>query len=232
MIDTCILIQTCDKYEFLWEGLELSWKLNWNWKRFPFKLFVLTEEKLFPAFSTMKGRIPELGAKNFSTRLSSALKTLQQMGYKKVLYMQDDFWPNATPDSVYIEEILNFLEKDDVDCVHMNAYRSWYNYALADTQYAIYNKNLKKFEANSRFHYNHQACWWKIDSLLAIQALNEEPYENECNGTERSWEQGRNHYFLNYDWYTPELIHHKGTLLPTAYKILEDLRFKHNWELK
>ena len=230
MSDTCILIQTCDKYKFLWEGLELSWKLNWNWKEFPFRVFVLTEEEIFPAFSTLKGKHKDSGAKNFSSRLVYALFTLKTMGYSKLLYMQDDFWPSCTPDSSTVHEILKLLEREDIGCVHMNAYRTWYDYKFENTEIEVGSRKLKKFTQGSRFYYNHQACWWKIDELISIQNLGEEPYENEWKGTERAWDLNKNFYFLNYDWYTPEQVHHKGTLLDTAYKTINELRFRHNWE--
>ena len=43
---TCVLIQTCDKYENLWEGLQLSYNFNWCWDM-EFPIYILTEEKDF-----------------------------------------------------------------------------------------------------------------------------------------------------------------------------------------
>ena len=43
---TCILIQTCDKYTHLWEGLQLSYHFNWCWD-LELPIYVLTEEKIF-----------------------------------------------------------------------------------------------------------------------------------------------------------------------------------------
>ena len=53
---TCVLIQTCDKYENLWEGLQLSYNFNWCWDM-EFPIYILTEEKDFTLderFQTLK----------------------------------------------------------------------------------------------------------------------------------------------------------------------------------
>ena len=59
---TCVLIQTCDKYENLWEGLQLSYNFNWCWDM-EFPIYILTEEKDFTLdnrFQTLKFRTFEI----------------------------------------------------------------------------------------------------------------------------------------------------------------------------
>lgn len=234
---TCILIQTCDKYDHLWEGLKLSYQLNWCWD-IDMPIYVLTENKVFPydKFATLNFGFfgqEENPAKNFSTRMVVALNHLKDLGFDSILYTQDDFWPLFRVDKSIFEESLNFLNIDNVDCIHINEYLPWYNYILSNTNHHINGIRVKKFEVPSPFYYNHQSAFWKIDSLLRIQNKGEEPYENECQGTERSWELKQNFYFLNYSWYKAEFINNKGNLLPVAESFVRDWNFniKYNEEV-
>ena len=226
---TCILIQTCDKYEHLWEGLKLSYQLNWCWD-LDLPIYILTEDKIFPydKFVTLNfGFFSQQNnpVKNFSTRMVRALNHLDSLGYENVLYTQDDFWPLFKVDKKIFEASLKFLNSSDADCIHINEYLPWYNYHLSKTNHYIDNIMIKKFEVPSPFYYNHQSAFWKIKSLLKIQNENEEPYENECKGTERSWLLKPNFYFLNYSWYKAEFINNKGVLLPVAESFVRDWTF-------
>ena len=109
-----------------------------------------------------------------------------------------------------------------MDCLHINEYCPWYEYTLIETLV----KDLWKFQKGSRFYFNHQAAIWNIDSLLRIQNPDEEPYENECKGTERAWELNSEHYLLNYAWYKAAYINDKGTLLPIAQDFVRDWKWK------
>ena len=221
---TCILIQTCDKYEFLWEGLNLAWEENWDWENLSLDAFVLTEDKHFiehSRFKTIYGGSSGQGASNFSTRLIAALKLLKDMGYDSIFYSQDDFWPLFPVNTRIFKRAFDLFEAR-MDCLHINEYCPWYEYTLIETLV----KDLWKFQKGSRFYFNHQAAIWNIDSLLRIQNPDEEPYENECKGTERAWELNSEHYLLNYAWYKAAYINDKGTLLPIAQDFVRDWKWK------
>jgi hypothetical protein len=232
---TCVLIQTCDKYDHLWEGLKLSYHLNWCWD-INLPIYILTEDKVFPydKFNTLNfGFFGHEGnpIKNFSTRMISALEHLKSLGFDSILYTQDDFWPLFKVEKKVFDETLRFLENDIVDCIHINEYLPWYNYNLSKTNHYINDIRVNKFEFPSSFYYNHQSAFWKINSLLRIQNKDEEPYENECKGTERAWISKPNYYFLNYSWYKPEFINDKGKLLPVAQSFVRDWNFNIKYNL-
>jgi|694.fasta_scaffold42219_5 hypothetical protein len=233
----CILIQTCDKYEHLWEGLQLAYHHNWCWN-IGLPIYVLTENKFFTEdvrFKTLNfgffGK-EDQPQRNFSTRMIAALHHLKSIGFKDVMYTQDDFWPLFPVNQRIFEGCLSFLQNEAVDCVHVNEFLPWYNYILSRTEYSIEGIKLRKFEVPSPFHYSHQSAFWKIDSLLEIQNEGEEPYENEVNGTSRVWNLKPNYYFLNYSWYKPEFVNDKGKLLPVAQSYVRDWKWKIEWENK
>lgn len=226
---TCVLIQTCDNYEFLWEGLNLSWERNWDWDIFD-DVYVLTEEKSF-----IEGRLKTLNfgmlgdaPNNFSTRMIEALNYLKKSGYDSVFYSQDDFWPLFRVDSNKFNRAISFFEYAQAACLHINEYLPWYNYRLCKTEYSIQGEPIWKFIGGSPFYYNHQAALWRIDELLKIKFENESPYENECRGTERAWEFRPPYYLFSYGWYKAEYINNKGLLLPLAQNFVRDW----NWQKK
>lgn len=227
---TCVLIQTCDNYEFLWEGLSLAWKHNWDWKNLNVPVFLLTEEKNANLpFRTLKYGMQGVPPQNFSTRMMSALKDLQSE-FDHVLYSQDDFWPMFPVRSDLFIEGLSFLKRENASCLHLNEYCHWYNYRVEKTAHRICDYPVYRFLVGSPFYYNHQAAFWKIEDLISIQKEGEAPYENECRGTERSWSLKTANYFLNYAWYKPAYVNQKGNLSPVAAEFVKDWRWKSHWE--
>ena len=202
---TCILIQTCDKYTHLWEGLQLSYHFNWCWD-LGLPIYVLTEEKNFSndeRFQTLSFGYCGNPPYNFSNRLIKSLEYLKSIGYDSILYTQDDFWPLKDVSYKIMSESLNFLNKNNVDCIHVNEYLPWYQYTLSKTDHYIEGKQLRKYEVPSMYYYNHQAAFWKIDSLLKIQNYDESvsiggDSDNECKGTDRAWNIKSNYYFCFY----------------------------------
>jgi hypothetical protein len=167
--------------------------------------------------------------------LIKSLEYLKSIGYDSILYTQDDFWPLKDVSYKIMSESLNFLNNNNVDCIHVNEYLPWYQYTLSKTDHYIEGKQLRKYEVPSMYYYNHQAAFWKIDSLLKIQNYDESvsiggDSDNECKGTERAWNIESNYYFLSYDWYKAEFINSKGILLPTAESLVRDWKWRLNWE--
>jgi hypothetical protein len=80
----CILIQTNDDYDWLWKGIFLSWKLNWDWEEFNFPVYVITETKDFNSchkdadFNTINVGAELNGPSNFSTKLIRGLNHLKE----------------------------------------------------------------------------------------------------------------------------------------------------------
>lgn len=233
----CILIQTNDSYEFLWEGLYLSWKLNWIWSEFDFPVFVITESKEFNLFKDERWRTIKCGneltgAKNYSTKLILALEELQKLGYEKVLYSQDDTWPITSPDSSIVFGALRMFESENLDAFYIHEHRSHFPFTLQNTDKFICGRRVRKFYGMSRFYYNHGCAFWKIQSLLDLQRTDEDPYENEYLGTQRCWQSQPKAFFLNYPWYDQDNIQKNGIMKNSGIEILNNLKFRFSWETK
>lgn len=234
----CILIQSNDDYNWLWEGLFLTWKLNWNWNEFNFPLFLLTETRSFSEchkncdFKTINVGEDLVGSKNYSNKLLRALLKLKEEGYTHILYSQDDSWSFTRPDTLVIKECLDFVEKNDLDCLYIHEHRSDFPFTVKSTDFKIQGHKIKKFIKGSRFFYNHGNAIWNINSLLTLQSTNEDPYQNEFRGSSRAWEIIDKVYIINIPWYNQDVVHEKGKMKDTSLSILKDLRFRYAWENK
>ena len=120
-----IVVQGNDDYDFLWEGLFLTWKLNWNWEEFNFPLFLITETKQFSQchpdcdFKTINVGNELKGHKNYSNKLLIALQKLKKEGYTHILSAiinihQDKPWPLIVYDHNNNMETINMTNKDDI----------------------------------------------------------------------------------------------------------------------
>lgn len=235
---TCILFQTNDEYDFLWEGLYLSWKLNWMWDPFNFPVYVITETKDFKQchpscnFETINVGHDLSGAGNYSSKLLKGLDYLQGLGFENIIYCQDDSWPETSPDSLILNDIFKMFEEKQLDVFYFHEHRSHFPFTVKDTGEYIRGRRVREFYGMSRFYYNHGCGIWNINSLRDIQNPEEGPYQNEWSATIRCWQKKTKAYLLNYPWYDQDLIHENGVLLSTAHKMIDDLRFRLSWETK
>lgn len=231
-----ILIQSNDKYDHLWEGLFLSWKLNWNWNEFDFPVYVITETKDFDIkyknnnFHTIKVGEDIKDINNYSTKLIRALDYLKKLDFTHILYSQDDSWPLCTVDSLIINDVINFIKRKQIKCFYLHEHFKEFPFTLKYTNIYIQNKRVRRFARFSRFFYNHGNAFWDIDYLKSIQNIKENPSDNEPKTTERVWETQEPFYFINIPWYDQKLINNKGVLLESGENVLNQLKFRYKWE--
>ena len=232
-----ILIQSNDDYDFLWEGLFLSWKLNWNWEEFNFPLFLITETKQFSQshpdcdFKTINVGNDLSGPKNYSNKLLVALQKLKKEGYTHILYSQDDSWAFTQPDTAVIKGCLKMFEEKNMDCFYIHEQKWIFPFTYTPTTEGnIKGHRVRKFQSGSRFYYNHGNAIWNIDSLLKIQKEDEGPYENEAGSTSRAWDILEKVYMVNIPWYDQDVVHEKGKIKESGEHMVRNLRFRYAWE--
>lgn len=231
-----ILIQSNDLYDHLWEGLFLSWKLNWNWNEFNFPVYVITETKDFKVnykqnnFNTIKVGEDIKNINNYSNKLIRALDYLKELGFTHILYSQDDSWPLSSVDSLLLNDIINFIKRKEIKSFYLHEHFNDFPFTLKNTNIFLQNKRVRQFAHGSRFIYNHGNAFWDIDFLKIFQNTNENAYQNECETTRRISDINEKPYIINIPWYDQSLIHHKGQLLETSKKIVKQLRFRYKWE--
>ena len=229
--DVSVIIQTCDKYEFLWKGMYLSWRNNWCWD-LNWPIYFCNEEA-DPKFND--ARIQQIKsplsntASGFSDRL---IDILNKVKTKYVLYIQDDMWPILPVDKNILINSLYTLKHFDWNCIKLHE-KIWYNYKLEKTNHFIGGHRLLKYVHDSEYLLTHNAGLWNREYLLSNILPNEDPWTNEFNGTDRIIKRNEDHkiYHIDYKWYYQPGVSAGGNLISAGHEIIRQLEAKEKYRI-
>ena len=138
------------------------------------------------------------------------LIALEQIESEFVFYMQEDFW--CIKDFELTDNILEMFEEYKMDQLHIKE-----NINLIKT--IKIKDNLLKFTQDSEYTQNHQFGLWRKSKLKDNVLPNENPWENEINGSIRLNKNPHNIYLLDYHWYIS--VCRRGEIMPRGQKIIE-----------
>ena len=138
------------------------------------------------------------------------LIALEQIESEFVFYMQEDFW--CIKDFELTDNILEMFEEYKMDQLHIKE-----NINLIKT--IKIKDNLLKFAQDSEYTQNHQFGLWKKSKLKDNVLPNENPWENEINGSIRLNKNPHNIYLLDYHWYIS--VCRRGQLMERGEKIIK-----------
>ena len=212
MKNICVIIHTCDKYEFCWEGWYKSFKKYWVFNN-NIDVYFVNEEKdvQYDGIKQLK-----TGYGEWSDRLLIALKKLE---YKYVFYMQEDMWMVKSIDLMYFFDLYKKF--------NMDALRFLNNITTNTIHYKFDNiiDDFMRFSDDSNYLISHQPSIWDKKVFIDCLNKNETPWQNEIDGTKRiiNSKKKLNIYCINgFDkWYVP--VSKRGNLIPISKKILKDL---------
>lgn len=191
MQNTAIIIQTCDKYEFLWQGWFYYFYKYWDYS-IQCPIFFCSEERDLLVFPTP---LPEphcysvssikTGKGQWGERLHRILDALPE-NIDTVFYMQEDFWLHRTlPKHIFESRLKTFREWD------MDAYRCCAN----SKHFKFVGKHSPRHYApDSPYLITHQASFWKRDYFRSVVLPHEDPWQNEKMGSRRV--QGQHKIFF------------------------------------
>ena len=138
------------------------------------------------------------------------LIALEQIESEFVFYMQEDFW--CIKDFELKDNILEMFEEYKMDQLHIKE-----NINLIKT--IKIKDNLLKFAQDSEYTQNHQFGLWRKSKLKDNVLPNENPWENEINGSIRLNKNPHNIYLLDYHWYIS--VCRRGQLMERGEKIIK-----------
>jgi hypothetical protein len=147
------------------------------------------------------------GAGEWGERL---LRALKQIDSELVFYMQEDFW--CVNDYELTDQLLEMFEKFGMDQLHIKE-----NTPLISTKKIT--GNLYRFEQKSEYTQNHQFGLWRKDKLIENVLPNENPWENEVDGSKRLNQKPHNVYLLDFHWYVS--VCRRGQLMERGEKIIK-----------
>jgi hypothetical protein len=138
------------------------------------------------------------------------LTALEQIESELVFYMQEDFW--CVKDFELKDNILEMFEEHKMDQLHIKE-----NINLIKT--IKIKNNLLKFAQDSEYTQNHQFGLWRKNKLKDNILPNENPWENETNGSIRLNKNPHNVYLLDYHWYVS--VCRRGEIMPRGQEIIK-----------
>lgn len=206
-----VVIQTCDKYSFCWEGWNYYFQKYWDFSN-NCKVYFLNEEKEINFPSIIHA---PTGKGEWSDRLRKGLESIPE---QYILYMQEDFWLSMSIDILHYFRLFKHLSMDALRIGKDNK-----KFFLYKTFYAK-NIPLNKFSKRSRFLLCHQACIWDKNFFLSCLEKNENPWINEFAGTKRirSRKETVNIFFTPLKWYIPTC--RKGKLTNQGRDLLNEVK--------
>ncbi len=205
-----IIIHTCDDYIFCWAGWHYFFKKYWNFK-LPFKIYFVNEnlDVDFNGIEQIK-----TGTGEWSVRLKKALTKIPE---KNILYMQEDFWLQASIDIVKYYSVFYDLSLDRLQ------------FSPTDPTYTLFKKFkignlvLRKFARRSNYLISHQPSIWKKSFFLSCLDNEESPWENEIDGTKRLRKKYSSFaiFFSEINWY--EGVSRQGKLTEHGMKLVRQI---------
>ena len=175
--DVALLVHTCDRYEFLYEGFYYFFKKYWD-HQINCNCYFATEEKKssIPGFKNIQS-----GKGEWADRLAYLLKNEIKENY--VLYFQEDMWLNKTVNPHFFNQLFSLAKQHNWKQVKLHSSEV---YKTIATNEFIEGFNIVKLHnETSDFLMSHQVTLWNKEFLLQQLHKGEHPWRNERKGTKR-----------------------------------------------
>jgi hypothetical protein len=175
--NVALLVHSCDRYEFLYQGFDISFSNNWDFD-IPCNYYFATEEKnaVVSNFKTIKS-----GKGQWSDRLAFLLK--HKIPEKYVLYFQEDMWLNKKVNSIFFEKLFSLVNEHNWKQVKLHSSEV---YHTEPTPLYIEGFNIAVLDnRQSDFLMSHQVTLWDKEFLLNQLLKDEHPWRNERRGSKR-----------------------------------------------
>ena len=197
-----IVINTTDKYCDLWDSWHYYFK---KWKH-NYPVYFLNENLDVPYdVKQIKVDVPEVGM--WTKKLRESLSMIPE---GDVLVKLEDHWITDPFKKGEFDEIYRMFRVLHADSMRI---REWS--MLTDTGPIV--DDLRFLRPDSKYLISHDPCIWRRSFLIKCLNVDESPWENEINGTERIRGGGHNIFHYDRKWWTNAMV--KGVLTPEGQKM-------------
>jgi hypothetical protein len=175
--NVALLVHTCDRYRFLYEGFSHFFNKNWDFK-IDCNYYFATEELsvTLPHFTNIKS-----GKGEWADRLRRLLK--DQITEQYVVYFQEDMWLNKPVSSTFFNELLTQVKLYEWQQVKLGSSAV---YSTRPTTFIIEGFNVAILDNEaSGYLMSHQVTVWNTHFLMQQLHKGEHPWRNERRGTKR-----------------------------------------------
>ena len=222
-----VVIQSCDNYDFLWEGWRNCFLKNWDFS-IPAEIYFCTEDKDFTCdgitnIKTGKCETENVNrASTFSSRMKNAI---QQINADYILYLQEDMWPHKPIDSNLFNQAFEYCVNEKLNVLNFNYklgtnrkfnmdgetfsiddFKQYTDTYIGDKQ--VYNRlcSIDHLKSYNPFSVTHHSCFFKKDFLQKYLCIEgETPIENEVKSSQRIHKSHINQdakiQGIDYKWY-------------------------------
>lgn len=199
-----IVLHTIDSYSKYWDDWYYFFK---KYVRNHGPIFFLSEEKE-PSFVNEINHI-KTGSGEWGYRL---LEGLKQIDSELIIYSQEDFWGHT---ELKLENnLIEMFYKHNMDHFTIKELTPLTQQSKVEGEFELY-----KLEQNSNYTHHHQFALWKKSKLISNVFPDENPWENEINGSHRLNKGPHNVYILNKSWYVT--VCGKGKLMERGIDLLK-----------
>ena len=193
MMNIALVINTTDKYSFLWKKWYFFFKTNWE-VECPVYWLNETKDIDFP-FTQIKVNIPEKKLWTKKYRLS-----IEQIPEENLFVLLEDHFIVKRFTHEDFEGIYRMFKTLDADALRVKFATSKYA-TVHETPFKIKNP-VDKLDDHSMYLVSHAPNLWKKSFLLECLKLDEDPWESEAKGTKRIKGKGYKIYsYIKPDWY-------------------------------
>lgn len=193
-----ILINTCDKFDDCWEPF---FKLfTTYWPDCKGTIYLNTEHKSFK-YPGLKIKCLKVADENTDKRLTWSeclIKALDSIDEDYVLYLQEDYFFNATVNNSLFHKTLELMQRNpEMECLHLRSRVGMGSVFLEEEE-------LQLIERNNSVNYSAscQASIWKKEILLKLVEPSENGWDFEKFGSIRA--RVNQHKFYNLNLKTKE----------------------------
>jgi len=221
--DISVVIQTCDKDEFLWKGWFITFMNNWAWE-LGWPVYFCSEKKKLPFLNKNIKLINSPAsedANGFSTR---AVDILNKIKTKYVFYLQADMWLDKKVDKQTMLEAFYNIKHFDWNSLKIHN-RLYSNYSLSRTNIFANGIRILKQNNDSEYLFSHNPSIWNREYLLSVMEPNEDRWKNEGLISERIRNNNKDAriYHCDYGFYLPHSIAKNDEMTEYGYQLIKQL---------
>lgn len=176
-----IFINTTDKFEDCWYPFFKLFSIYWP--SYKGKIYLNTEHKQFdyPGLNIISIKnCADLGIHHKNTWSECLISAMNFIEEETVLYMQEDYFLNAPVKTTILENFVNMMCSNNIDCLHLTDQNTCGPFAQTNMV------GLWLIDKNAKDRVSCQAALWKKNAILQYAKKWESPWQFETNGTKRS----------------------------------------------
>ena len=171
-LNCSIIVSSCDSYEDLWKPFINTF--NKNWEDCDLKKYFITENKEFidTEFLTIKCGLN----KNWTDRLLHALSKIDD---DYIILMLEDFFLRSKIDNEKVHYFVNYIKENNLNLIRLIK-------RPGGSLSSNYHPGLMEIQKKDSFRVSTQGSIWNKETLMNLIKTNENIWEFELNGTDRS----------------------------------------------